>query len=160
MERTLILIKPDGVQRGLIGQILSRFENKGLTIVGMKLMQMSEELAKKHYEPHQERPFFAPLVRFMTSSPIVAITLEGVSAINICRKLVGATFGPDAEPGTIRGDFGMSRSFNLIHASDSLTSAAREIQLFFESTELIDLDRAIQTWIYDSEDLALAETLT
>ncbi|MDP7035800.1 MAG: nucleoside-diphosphate kinase [Planctomycetota bacterium] len=160
MERTLILIKPDGVQRGLIGQILSRFEDKGLAIAGMKLMHMSEDLAKKHYEPHQDRPFFAPLVQFMTSSPIVALTLEGVNAISICRKLVGATFGPDAEPGTIRGDYGMSRSFNLIHASDSLPSAAREIQLFFEPNELLDIHRAIQPWIYDTEDLALAETLT
>lgn len=148
MERTLILLKPDAVQRGLSGQILSRFETKGLKIVGMKLMKISQELAAKHYEAHRERKFYPGLVKFMTSSPVVALALEGIDAIKICRTLMGATFGADAAPGTIRGDFGVSRSFNLVHGSDSPEAAKRELGLFFPEG-LVEYDYAAYGWLYD-----------
>lgn len=148
MERTLILLKPDAVQRGLVGQILSRFEAKGLKIVAMKLMKITPELAARHYEAHKERKFYPGLVKFMTSSPVVALAIEGIDAIKICRTMMGATFGADAAPGTIRGDFGVSRSFNLVHGSDSPEAAARELKLFFpEGT--VDFDYAAYGWIYD-----------
>jgi nucleoside-diphosphate kinase len=149
MERTLIILKPDAVQRSLVGQILTRFENKGLQIVGMKLMQISRKLAETHYEPHRGKPFYPGLVNFMTSSPVVVLALEGKDAIAIARKLMGATFGSKAEPGTIRGDFGVSNSFNLIHGSDSPESAQRELGLFFRPEELLDWPPAIRPWIYD-----------
>ena len=148
MERTLILLKPDAVQRGLTGQILSRFETKGLKIVAMKLMKITPELAAKHYEAHRERKFYPGLVKFMTSSPVVALALEGIDAIKICRTLMGATFGADAAPGTIRGDFGVSRSYNLVHGSDSPEAAARELKLFFPEG-LVNSDYAGFAWIYD-----------
>ena len=148
MERTLILLKPDAVQRGLSGQILSRFEQKGLKIAAMKLMQISPELAAKHYEAHKERKFYPGLVKFMTSSPVVALCLEGIDAIKICRTLMGATFGADAAPGTIRGDYGVSRSYNLVHGSDSPEAAAREIGLFFPEG-VVKYDYAAINWIYD-----------
>ena len=151
MERTLILLKPDALQRGLAGKILSRFEEKGLKLVGLKLMRMTPELAAKHYEAHKERPFYAGLVRFMTSAPIVAMAIEGIGAIKVCRTMMGATFGADAAPGTIRGDFGVSRSFNLIHGSDSPEAAAREVGLFFPEG-LIEYDLGAFRWIYDPED--------
>jgi len=149
MERTLIILKPDAVQRGLIGQILTRFENKGLQIVGMKLMQISTKLAETHYEPHRGKPFYAGLVKFMTSSPVVVLAIEGRDAIAICRKMMGATFGSKAEPGTIRGDFGVSNSFNLIHGSDSPESAQRELGLFFQVGELLEWQPASRGWVYD-----------
>ena len=148
MERTLILLKPDAVQRGLSGQILSRFEQKGLKIAAMKLMQISPELAAKHYEAHKERKFYPGLVKFMTSSPVVALCLEGIDAIKICRTLMGATFGADAAPGTIRGDHGVSRSYNLVHGSDSPEAASRELGLFFPEG-LVKYDYAAVDWIYD-----------
>ncbi len=149
MERTLIILKPDAVQRGLVGQIVIRLENKGLQIVGMKLMQISRKLAETHYEPHRGKPFYPGLVNFMTSSPVVVLALEGKDAIAISRKLMGATFGSKAEPGTIRGDFGVSNSFNLIHGSDSPESAQRELGLFFRPEELLDWQSAIRGWVYD-----------
>src|SRR6185437_1627062 len=149
MERTLIILKPDAVQRGLIGQILTRFENKGLQIVGMKLMQISTKLAETHYEPHRGKPFYAGLVKFMTSSPVVVLAIEGRDAIAICRKMMGATFGSRAEPVTIRGDFGVSNSFNLIHGSDSPESAQRELGLFFQAGELLEWQPASRGWVYD-----------
>jgi nucleoside-diphosphate kinase len=148
MERTLILLKPDAVQRGLVGQVLSRFEQKGLKLVAMKLMQITPELAAKHYEAHRERKFYPGLVKFMTSSPVVALALEGIDAIKICRTLMGATFGADAAPGTIRGDFGVSRSYNLVHGSDSPEAAARELGLFFPEG-IVKFDYAAVNWIYD-----------
>ncbi len=151
METTLILFKPDAVQRALSGTILSRFEAKGLKIVGMKLMTITPELAAQHYADHKERPFYPGLVKFMTSSPVVALALQGVGAIAMCRKLMGATFGPEADAGTIRGDFGSSRSFNLVHGSDSPEAASREIGLFFPEG-VVDWDYQSE-WIYDSEDL-------
>lgn len=149
METTLIILKPDAVQRGLTGSIISRFENKGLQIVGAKLMKISPDLAATHYAAHKQRPFYAGLVRFMTSEPVVVLALRGKSAIEISRKMMGATFGSKAEPGTIRGDFGVSNSFNLIHGSDSPEAAAHELKLFFKPEELLDYDRAVDKWVYD-----------
>ena len=150
MERTLILFKPDAVQRAICGRILARFEDKGLKIVGMKMMQISPDLAAEHYAAHKERPFYAGLVKFMTSSPVMAIALQGISAISMCRKMMGATFGNDAEAGTIRGDFGSSRSFNLIHGSDSPEAATKELALFFPEG-IVDWDYQ-SNWVYDPED--------
>lgn len=150
METTLIILKPDAVQRGLLGKIVSRFEEKGLQIVGVKMMRISPELAATHYESHQGKPFYEGLVRFMTSSPVLVMAIRGVGAIAICRKMMGATFGSNAEPGTIRGDFGVSNSFNLIHGSDSPKAAEREIGLFFDGVgEIVSWDRKIEGWIYD-----------
>lgn len=149
MERTLIILKPDAVQRGLCGQIITRFENKGLQIVGTKAMKIPAQLAETHYEPHKGKPFYAGLVKFMTSSPVIVLALAGKDAIAIARKMMGATFGSKAEPGTIRGDFGVSNSFNLIHGSDSLESAQRELGLFFKKEELLDWTPASQGWVYD-----------
>src|SRR5205809_539951 len=146
MERTLIILKPDAVQRGLCGEIITRFEKKGLQVVGMKMMKIPTQLAETHYEPHKGKPFYPGLVRFMTSSPVVVLALAGKDAIAISRKMMGATFGSKAEPGTIRGDFGVSNSFNLIHGSDSPESAARELNLFFKPEELIDWTPTIQPW--------------
>jgi nucleoside-diphosphate kinase len=151
MERTLILLKPDALQRGLAGRILSRFEDKGLKIVGLKLMKITPELAARHYAAHKARPFYPGLVRFMTSAPVVAIALEGIGAIGIARTMMGATFGADAAPGTIRGDFGVSRSFNLVHGSDSPAAAETELKLFFpEGT--VDYELGSFAWIYDPVD--------
>ena len=149
MERTLIILKPDAVQRGLVGQIVTRFEQKGLQIAGLKFMKIPAATAEQHYAPHKGKPFYDGLVRFMTSSPVVVIALAGKDAIAISRKMMGATFGSKAEPGTIRGDFGVSNSFNLIHGSDSPEAAQKELGLFFGPGELQDWTPAIQTWVYD-----------
>ena len=149
METTLIILKPDAVQRGLMGRILTRFEDKGLQVVGCKLMQISQQLAATHYEAHKARPFYAGLVKFMTSSPVLTLAVRGSGAITICRNMMGATFGSKAAPGTIRGDFGVSNSFNLIHGSDSPEAAERELKLFFASGEVLDFPRAIEPWVYD-----------
>lgn len=149
METTLIILKPDAVQRGLIGRIVSRFEDKGLQVVGMKLMTISGDLAATHYKDHQGKPFYDGLVSFMTSSPVVVMALRGVGAIAIARSMMGATFGSKADAGTIRGDFGVSNSFNLIHGSDSPEAAERELGLFFGAGEVLDYDRAVQGWVYD-----------
>ena len=151
METTLLIVKPDGVQRGLVGQIVGRFERKGLQIVGMKMMTIPQELAATHYKDHQGKPFYDGLVNFMTSSPVVAFAVRGVGAIAICRKMMGATFGPDAEPGTIRGDFGCSRSFNLIHGSDAPESAERELELFFPEG-VTEWTPASLNWHYDAAE--------
>jgi nucleoside-diphosphate kinase len=149
MEKTLIILKPDAVQRGFVGEIVARFERKGLQLVGMKLTKIPAALAEQHYAPHKGKPFYEGLVRFMTSSPVVVLALAGKDAIAISRKLMGATFGSKAEPGTIRGDFGVSNAYNLIHGSDSPESATRELGLFFKPDELQDWTPAIQTWVYD-----------
>jgi nucleoside-diphosphate kinase len=149
VETTLIILKPDAVQRGLMGRIITRFEDKGFQIVGCKMMKISQNLAERHYESHKGKPFYDGLVGFMTSSPVLVLALRGVGAIDMSRKMMGATFGSKAEPGTIRGDFGVSNSFNLIHGSDSPEAAARELELFFDDAELHDLDRAIEGWVYD-----------
>jgi nucleoside-diphosphate kinase len=149
MEQTLIILKPDAVQRGIMGKIISRFEDKGLKVVGAKFMQISQELAATHYADHKERPFYAGLVSFMTSSPVLVLALEGVGAIAICRLMMGATFGSQAASGTIRGDFGVSNSFNLIHGSDSPEAAAKELGLFFSDSEVLAWNRANESWVYD-----------
>jgi len=149
METTLIILKPDAVQRGLMGRIISRFEEKGLAIVGCKLMQISQQLAATHYEAHKERPFYKGLVGFMTSSPVLVLAVRGNGAITIARNMMGATFGSKANPGTIRGDFGVSNSFNLIHGSDSPEAAERELKLFFKDGEVLSFERAGDRWIYD-----------
>ena len=148
-ETTLIILKPDAVQRGLMGRILTRFEEKGLQVVGCKMMRISQELAERHYEVHRGKAFYESLVRFMTSSPVLVMALRGVGAIQVSRNLMGATFGSEAEPGTIRGDFGVSNSFNLIHGSDCPETAQHELELFFEPGELLEMDRAIEGWVYD-----------
>lgn len=149
MERTLIILKPDAVQRGLIGQIVTRFENKGIQVVGAKFAQIAKTTAETHYAPHKGKPFYEGLVRFMTSSPVLVLALQGKDVIAISRKMMGATFGSKAEPGTIRGDFGVSNSFNLIHGSDSPEAADKELKLFFKPDELIDWKPAVQGWVYD-----------
>ena len=150
METTLIILKPDAVQRGLMGRIITRFEDKGLQIVGCKLMQISQELAAQHYKDHASKPFYPGLVRFMTSSPVLVMAVRGIGAVAICRGMMGATFGSKAAAGTVRGDFGVSNSFNLIHGSDGPEAAAREIGLFFKAGEVLDFNRAGECWIYDS----------
>ena len=149
METTLLILKPDAVQRGLMGKIITRFEEKGLQIVGAKLMQISQDLAATHYKDHQGKPFYDGLVGFMTSSPVFVFAVKGNGAIAICRKMMGATFGSNAEPGTIRGDFGVSNSFNLIHGSDSPEAAERELGLFFNDGEVLNYERKIEGWVYD-----------
>ena len=150
METTLIIFKPDAVQRGLMGRILSRFEEKGLQIVGCKLLQISQDLAATHYEAHKARPFYPSLVKFMTSSPVLVLAVRGNNAIAVSRKMMGATFGSNAEAGTIRGDYGVSNSFNLIHGSDSPEAAERELKLFFKAGEVLEYTRAVETWVYDT----------
>ena len=150
METTLIILKPDAVQRGLCGRIITRFEEKGLQIVGMKLMQISQDLAATHYKDHASKPFYPGLVRFMTSSPVVVMAVRGIGAITICRNMMGATFGSKANPGTIRGDFGVSNSFNLIHGSDGPEAAVRELGILFKAGEVIEFPRASEAWIYDA----------
>jgi len=147
VERTLVLLKPDAVQRALVGRILERFESKGIKIVGLKMMRVSEELARKHYQEHIGKPYFEPLLRFILASPIVAVALEGTNVIHRVRKLVGATQPDNAEPGTIRGDFSNHAPMNLIHASDTPETAARELALFFEPHELFDYVRCDAPWI-------------
>ncbi|HUS59104.1 MAG TPA: nucleoside-diphosphate kinase [Planctomycetota bacterium] len=149
MQRTLILLKPDAVQRRLIGEILSRFERKGLSLAALKLMRVSEELARRQYAIHKGKEFYEPLVKFITSAPIVACVLEGEEAIAVARKMMGATFGRSAEPGTIRGDFGISKRFNLIHGSDSPETAAFEISLYFAPDELLSFQPHDLCWLYD-----------
>ena len=147
MERTLILVKPDGVQRGLIGTIIARLEQKGLRLIGIKLIHITEELANKHYGEHVGKPFFNSLVSFITSSPSVAISAEGENAIQVSRTLMGSTNPQEALPGTIRGDYGMTIGMNLIHGSDSVESAERELGIFFSPVELIDYERDFDKWI-------------
>ncbi|UCG32193.1 MAG: nucleoside-diphosphate kinase [Phycisphaerales bacterium] len=146
MERTLIILKPDAVQRGLLGRIIARFEDKGLVPAGMKLMHFSRDLAKRLYAVHEGKPFHPGLIEYITSGPVVVMALAGPRAIEVARKLMGKTFGYEAEPGTIRGDFGLSTTYNLVHGSDSPENAAAEIALFFRPEELLKYDRATSPW--------------
>lgn len=148
MERTFLMVKPDGVQRNLIGEIVSRFEKKGFHLVGAKLMVISQELAEHHYGEHKERPFFGELVDFITSGPVFAMVWEGENVIATARQMMGATNPKDAAPATIRGDFAVTVSKNIIHGSDSTESAAREIGLFFKEEELVDYSKLINEWVY------------
>jgi nucleoside-diphosphate kinase len=147
MERTLILLKPDCVQRRLVGQILQRFEQKGLRLAGMKLLQADKALAEKHYAVHRERPFYSSLVQFITSGPTLALVLEGPEAVAVARNLIGATSGIKASPGTIRGDYALSVQNNLIHGSDSPENARAEIALWFEAEELLDYQVVDAHWV-------------
>ena len=146
-ERSLILIKPDGVQRLLVGRILERYEQRGLRIVGLKLMQADRTLAERHYDVHRDKPFFAGLVEFITSSPLVAVAVEGLHAVTVCRAINGATRPHEAVPGTIRGDFALETGQNLVHASDSPENAEQELALWFAAGELIDYRRTVDAWI-------------
>lgn len=150
MERTFIAIKPDGVQRKLVAEIIGRFEKKGFTLVGLKFLQPSRELAEQHYAVHRERPFFTGLVEFITSGPVVAMVWEGDGVIASARKIIGATKPLEAEPGTIRGDFGVNIGRNLIHGSDAPETAQQEISLWFKSEELVSWTPTIYTWLYES----------
>ena len=149
MERTLVILKPDAVQRALVGRILERFEAKGLKLVALKMAVLDRRTVERQYAPHKGKPFYEPLVRFMTSGPSVLVCLEGKGAVAAVRKMLGATFGPDADPGTVRGDFGVSNRFNLAHASDSPETAAKEIALFFKPAELLEWQPADWNWRYD-----------
>ena len=149
MERTLVIVKPDGVQRGLIGEIIGRLERRGLKLVALKLMQISPELAKTHYAEHVGKPFFEGLVSYITSSPVVTMAFEGKKAIETVRATVGATNPANAAPGTIRGDLAVEIGRNLIHGSDSPESAAREISIFFTEEELLSYSRATDAWIME-----------
>lgn len=148
MERTFAMVKPDGVQRGLIGEIVRRFEQKGIKIAALKLIRITPELAELHYAEHKGKPFFAELVNFITSGPVAAMVLEGENAIAMVRTMMGATNPKDSAPGTIRGDFGMTIDKNIIHGSDSPESAAREISIFFAENEIITYAKADERWIY------------
>ncbi len=149
LERTLVLIKPDGVQRGLIGEIISRLERRGLQLVGMKMMMISRELAERHYIEHKGKDFYDSLIAYITSAPVVAMVWEGTQAIEKVRVTMGKTRPIEAAPGTIRGDFGMDTGRNLVHGSDSPESAAREIGLFFEEEGLIEWSRSLDEWILE-----------
>ncbi|WP_453995414.1 nucleoside-diphosphate kinase [Bacillus nitroreducens] len=148
MEKTFLMVKPDGVQRQLIGEIISRFERKGFQLVGAKLMTIPTELAEQHYGEHKERPFFGELVDFITSGPVFAMVWQGENVIATARQMMGKTNPQDAAPGTIRGDFGLIVGKNVIHGSDSPASAEREISLFFKDEELVTYDKLINNWIY------------
>ncbi len=148
MQRTFVAVKPDGVGRGLVGEVIARLERKGLRLVGLKMMRVSEELAGRHYEAHREKPFFAGLVAFITSGPIVAMVWQGQDAIAIARNVMGATDPAKAAPGTLRGDFAMQIAANIVHGSDGPEAAEREIGLFFRPEELVGQPRPEEEWIY------------
>jgi nucleoside-diphosphate kinase len=148
MERTLVILKPDAVQRGLIGPILTRIEQRGFRIVAMKMMRISRELAERHYAEHKGRSFYEGLIAFITSAPVVVMVVEGPQAVRIIRQMMGKTNAADAAPGTIRGDFGLSNQRNLIHGSDSPESAAREIALYFTEEEILTYERPTDRWSY------------
>lgn len=149
MERTLIIVKPDAVQRGLTGEIIKRFEQRGLRIIGMKFMLVSRELAEKHYDVHRDKPFFAGLVDYITSAPVVVMALEGTKAIEAARKTIGATKPNEAEAGTIRGDFALEIGRNLVHGSDSVENGQIEVGNFFSEDELTTWERATDPWIFE-----------
>jgi nucleoside-diphosphate kinase len=151
-ERTLVLVKPDGVQRLLTGRIVARYEERGLKIVGLKLVQVDRELAERHYAVHREKPFFGGLVDFITSGPLVALALEGPNAIAIVRAINGATRPHEAAPGTIRGDFALETAQNIVHASDSAETAAFELDLWFARDELHEYERDVDRWVLAPEE--------
>jgi nucleoside-diphosphate kinase len=149
MERTLIFLKPDAVQRGLIGEITSRFEKRGFQIVGLKMLQLSEEFVREHYAAHADQEFYEPLIQYVIGSPIVAMVLEGKNAVRVVREMMGKTFGGESAPGTIRGDYALSDRYNLIHGSDGVKAAAEEIERFFEPEELFEHPPESRRWTYD-----------
>jgi nucleoside-diphosphate kinase len=146
VEQTLIILKPDCVQRSLLGRIIQRFEEKGLLIAGMKLMQISHALAERHYSVHKGKPFYPGLIEYVTAGPVVVMVVRGNHAIEVCRKMMGSTFGYEAEPGTIRGDFGLSKTYNLVHGSDGPETAQMEIALYFQPEEVLDYTAVADTW--------------
>ncbi|MCH8827002.1 MAG: nucleoside-diphosphate kinase [Chloroflexi bacterium] len=150
MERTLVLLKPDSIQRGLAGEVISRLERRGLKFVAMKLMKVSEDLAHRHYGEHVGKPFFDGLVKFITSSPIVAMVVEGENAVEVVRNVIGATNPTQAGPGTIRGDLALTIGMNLVHGSDSPESARREIDIFFQPQEIVEYSRNVDAWIIEA----------
>lgn len=150
-QRTLIIIKPDGIQRGIVGEILGRFERRGLKLVGLKLMAVGRSLAETHYAVHRDKPFFADLIEFITAAPVVCAVVEGPEAITIVRTLVGATKFTEAAPGSIRGDFALDLTMNLIHASDAPETAEKEVNLFFQPHELVDYTRDGDRWVSREE---------
>jgi len=152
LQKTLIILKPDAVKRGLVGKILARFEEKGIKIVAMKMVQLNREILEKHYAEHKGKPFYESLVSFMQSGPVVLAVLEGFNAIEVVRKMVGATNGREAEPGTIRGDYSMSQQNNLIHASADTSVTEREIKLFFKEDEILDYE-ASERIVYAKDEL-------
>lgn len=154
MQRTLIIVKPDAMQRNLLGRIITRFEEKGLKITGMKMGFLSDKLLNKHYSHHQDKPFFDDLKKFMKSSPVVFIVLEGIEVIETVRLVVGPTNARKADAGSIRGDFAMSQANNVLHASDSLAAAEMEIKRFFNSEELFDYQKDDWNWIYATDEVA------
>ena len=151
MERTLVLVKPDGVQRGLVGEILGRLERKGLKVIGLRLLWVPRDMAERHYAIHVGKHFYAELVEFITSGPVAAIAVAGPDAVAIVRRLVGATMPNQAEPGTLRGDLGVSGLRNLIHASDAQETADAELALWFDAGSVVDYERAIDTWVMAEE---------
>lgn len=148
-ERTLVLIKPDGVQRALIGEIIGRFERTGLKLVGMKLIRVTESMAAQHYAEHAQRPFYPGLIKFITSGPVVAMCIEGPGAVASVRRLMGATNPQDSAPGTIRGDFGVEIGRNLVHGSATLEDAEREVTIFFDPKEVVEFARSTEPWIVE-----------
>jgi nucleoside-diphosphate kinase len=146
MERTLVLLKPDCVQRRLMGRVLSRFEDKGLNVIAMKLMRVTPELARKHYAEHVQKPFYPGLEKFITGAPVLAMVLEGLEVIRVVRDILGATSGLKAAAGTIRGDYSSSRQMNLVHASDGAEAAAREIELYFQKGEIHAYEPTLTPW--------------
>ena len=148
METTFVMVKPDGVQRGLVGEIINRFERKGLKLVGLRSLVPSQEIAEEHYAVHKERPFYNGLISFITSGPVVAMAWSGIDAISVARIIIGATNGREALPGTIRGDFGMDIGFNLIHGSDGEETASSELALWFPEGTMM-WDRDIDSWVYE-----------
>jgi len=148
-ERTLVFVKPDAVQRGLVGEVIGRFERKGLRIVALKMMQLSEEFVREHYAAHRGKDFYEPLVRYTCSGPVVAMVLEGKNAVGVVRQMLGPTFGVDAPPGTIRGDLAMSNRYNLVHGSDSIERAAEEIKRFFLPDDFVIHPEGALRWTYD-----------
>lgn len=152
MQRTLVLLKPDAVQRRLMGQLVARFEAKGLNIIGMKMMRVTPELAKKHYAEHVDKPFYKSLEAFITSAPVVALAVEGLEAITVVRDMLGATNGLKAAAGTIRGDFSSSRQMNLVHASDGEDAAAREMDLYFDEAELCPFELVLTPFMRAADE--------
>lgn len=153
MEKTVVLLKPDALQRGLVGEIIHRFERKGLKLVALKMMKVSEALIEEHYAHHKDKPFFATLKKFMMSAPLVSMILEGKDAVVVVRKMAGVTSGREADFGTIRGDFSISQSNNIVHVSDSEESAKEEIIRFFDESEVHDWERSISPYLYGDDEL-------
>lgn len=148
IERTFSMIKPDAVVRGIVGEVLSRIEKKGLKIVGLKMLSVSEDQASRLYAVHRDKPFYSELVSFIRSAPVVVMAIEGESAVAVMRRLIGSTDAKEASPGTVRGDFSCSKSMNVIHASDSVENAQREIAIFFNDSELLKYERLDSKWVY------------